>query len=163
MFEEMFPCFPHDAWTPLAVGILCAALVLLTGRVRRLRRLPAPPAGSGVGEPPPTDPFLHGSRSEKRASLRRGGTQVPVLLSEGAGKARLFRGIVVDRSMGGLAVAVEAPISPDTVLSVRTVAHHPEMPWVPVVVRSCRQEGGYSILGCQFLRPQPWGILLLFG
>ena len=105
MLDKMFPRFPIDAWIPLAVGIHCAAIVFLTGRVGGRSRLPAPPTPrpdpAGVGGPQPTDPFLHGSQSEKRGSLRRGSTQVPVLLSDAEGKARPFRGIVVDRSRGG--------------------------------------------------------------
>jgi hypothetical protein len=109
------------------------------------------------------DPYLHGSSLEKRGSLRRAGGSVPVLLSDAAGQAEPVRGTIMDRSTGGLAIAVETLIPPDTVLGVRTVAHQQEMPWVSVIVRNVRREGNYYLLGCQFLRPQPWSILLLFG
>jgi hypothetical protein len=86
-----------------------------------------------------------------------------VLLSDAEGRASPTRGIVIDRSSGGLAIAVDAPIRAGEVLSVRVAANAQEMPWVQVAVRDFRREGGYYILGCQFLRPQPWSILLLFG
>jgi hypothetical protein len=108
------------------------------------------------------DPFLHGSSSEKRGSLRRGGTSVPVLLSDAEGKAKPVRGMIFDRSAGGLAVVVEEPVKLGTVLGVRVVAH-PAMSWVPVKVRNFRREGSHYLLGCQFLRSQPWSIQLLFG
>jgi hypothetical protein len=85
-----------------------------------------------------------------------------VLLSDAEGMTKPVRGIVFDRSTGGLAILVEEPVLPDTVLGVRVVAH-PEMMWVPVKVRHFRPEGNYYLLGCQFLRSQPWSIQLLFG
>jgi hypothetical protein len=85
-----------------------------------------------------------------------------VLLSDAEGMTKPVRGIVFDRSTGGLAVLVEEPVLPDTVLGVRVVAH-PEMPWVTVTVRNSRPEGNYYLLGCQFLCSQPRSILHLFG
>ena len=100
---------------------------------------------------------------ERRSGLRRGGTHLSVLLSDAEGKVRPVRGVIIDRSVGGLAVAVDEPIRLGEVLSVRVAANCHEMPWVQVAVRNFRREGGYYLLGCQFLRPQPWSILLLFG
>jgi hypothetical protein len=159
--EWMLPRFHLATWAPAAVGTLCAALVFLAARLRR--RLAPPPPRRGVEGFQPADPFRDGGRSERRSSPRRGGTHLSVLLSDAEGQARPVRGVIIDRSSGGLAIAVDEPIRLGEVLSVRVAANAREMPWVPVVVRHFHREGGYYILGFQFLRPQPWSILLLFG
>jgi hypothetical protein len=161
--EWILPRFHLAAWAPVAVGALCAALVFLAAQLRRRPGLPTPPGWRrGAEGSQPADPFRDGGRSERRSSLRRGGNHLSVLLSDAEGEVGPVRGTVIGRSTGGLAVAVDEPDRLGEVLSVR-VANTQEMPWVQVAVRHFRREGGYYLLGCQFLRPQPWSILLLFG
>jgi hypothetical protein len=162
--EWLLSRFDLVVWAPAVVGALCAPLVLLAAHVGRRRRLPAPPPPRrGAEGSQPADPFRDGGRSERRSSLRHRGTCPSVLLSDAEVEARLVRGTVIDCSSTGLAIAVDEPVRPGAVLSVRVAANSQEMPWVQVAVRHFRREGGYYLLGCQFLRPQPWGILLLFG
>jgi PilZ domain len=163
MLEEILSPLHLSDWAAPAIGVLCAALVLLAARAGRRSDPLAPPVPPApAGGPSSSDPYLQGGRAEKRSSLRRGGSQVSVFVSDAEGEARPIRGTVVDRSAGGLAIAVDEPLPPGEVLSVR-VANTQDMPWVQVSVRNFRREGNYYLLGCQFLRPQPWSILLLFG
>jgi hypothetical protein len=85
-----------------------------------------------------------------------------VLLVDIEGRVRPMRGIVFDRSAGGLAVVVEEQVPPGRVLDVRVIADV-EMPGVPVTVQNVRREGNNYLLGCQFLRLPSWNIQLLFG
>jgi hypothetical protein len=146
--EWILSRFDLVVWAPAVVGALGAPLVFLASWPGRRHGLPAPPDGG---------------RSERRSSLRRGDTHPSVLLSDAEVEARLVRGTVIDRSSTGLAIAVVEPVRPGAVLSVRVAANYQEMPWVQVMVRNFRRERGYFLLGCQFLCPQPWGILMLFG
>ena len=146
--EWILSRFDFVVWAPAVVAALCTPLVYLAAQVGRRHRLPAPPDGG---------------RSERRSSLRSGGTHPSVLLSDAEVEARLVRGTVIDRSSTGLAIAVDELVRPGEVLSVRVAANYQEMPWVQVMVRNFRREGSYFLLGCQFLCPQPWDILMLFG
>jgi hypothetical protein len=166
MLDQVLSRLPPADWVTPAVGICCAALVLLFARPRRGREPAPPPAPE---RPAPrrgifgTDPFVSGSPSDKRAAPRRRGAPVPVLLSDGGGRVEPVSGAVLDRSRGGLAIAAPAPVPTGAVLGVRAELHRRDMPWVQVKVRHCRRDGSDWVLGCQFLSPPPWNVLLLFG
>ncbi|MFL6202859.1 MAG: PilZ domain-containing protein [Thermoanaerobaculia bacterium] len=163
-FECVLPRVYLAAWAPASVGTLCAALVVLAARLRRRHGLPAPPGWRrGADGSRHADPFRGGGPAERRSSVRRGDIHPSVLLSDAEVEARLVRGTVIDRSWTGLAIAVDEPVRPGEVLSVRVAANFQKMPWVQVMVRNSRRERGYFLLGCQFLCPQPWSILMLLG
>src|SRR5437660_628312 len=88
----------------LLVGLLSASLIYMRGRavLERAHNLKKPeetPKEQGPEEPiPEFDPFVLGSRDEKRIALRRRGCHVPALISDSAGTAPPREGWVVDRS-----------------------------------------------------------------
>jgi PilZ domain len=162
--EGLLSRFDFVVWAPAVVAALCTPLVYLASRLGRRHGLPAPPGWrQGAEGAQPADPFRDGGRSERRSSLRRGGTHLSVLLSDAEAEVGPVRGVIIDRSTGGLSVAVDEPVRLGEVLSVRVAASAHEMPWVQVTVRHFRREGSYYLMGCQFRRPQPWSVLLLFG
>jgi hypothetical protein len=109
------------------------------------------------------DPFVHGSATENRKSLRRSGNPVEVLIVNPANRTDPFKGYVVDRCVGGLGLLVEKTFEAEQRLSVRPTNAPPMTPWVELIVKSCRQsDPGYE-LGCQFVRTPPWAVLLMFG
>jgi hypothetical protein len=65
-----------------------------------------------------SDPFLEGSASERRRAIRRKGSPVAVLLSDPQGREPPRKGLVVDRSLGGLSVLVEAAVVEGTALTL---------------------------------------------
>lgn len=110
-----------------------------------------------------TSPLGAKSSRERRASLRRAGNPVPVLLSSPATPNAPSDGVVLDRSRHGLLVAVGRPMPVGTRLNVRA-AHAPdELAWIPIEVRNCRQKDDRWLLGCKLKRELPWTELLLFG
>jgi hypothetical protein len=164
MLDELLSRLDFFSWAPAVIGALCASLVLLAGR--RSRPAAPPPAPEPPAPPRPLfgpDPFTSGSPSDKRSAPRRRGSSVPVFLGEDGGRGAALSGVVVDRSRGGLGMAVDAAVPAGAVLGVRARAHAREMPWVSVRVRHCRRDGAGWVLGCQFLQPPPWNVLLLFG
>src|SRR5262245_58574960 len=169
MLEEVFPGASLSAWAPPAVGALSASLMFLAARLaRRLASPTAPPPPAPPPSPAPSGPTQPSGRPpegppEKRSHERRQGARVLVLVSDAESEAKPVRGAVLDRSAAGLALSTDAPAQPGTVLSVRVVGHFQEMPWVRLVVRNCRRKRKKYVLGCQFLRPQPRSILVLFG
>jgi hypothetical protein len=148
---------------PVAAGVVAGlgavgAFHFLTRprtRVLALRQRPQAPA---------PDPFVHGSASEQRKSLRRQGNPVEVLITDPLSTtASPWTGYVVDRSVGGLCLLVEDPIPTNATLSVRPTNAPDMTPWVEVVVKACREVNPGHEVGCQFVKTPPWSVLLMFG
>jgi hypothetical protein len=75
-----------------------------------------------------------------------------------------FEGYVLDRSMGGLRLLLERPLTHNQMLNVRASDAPHRVTWVQVQVRRMQQlpDKSYEI-SCQFVRTPPWPILLTFG
>jgi hypothetical protein len=148
-----------EVWIVLIAGLTATGLTLLVGARWYWRRpsLPPPPDGAST---PPVDPFVYGSATNRRNSLRRRGNFVKIFISDEEAQAIPWQGWVVDRSVSGLRLSVTEPVTVDSILSVRTTE---EYPWVQVRVKNCSSEGDNWELGCQFVRTPPWNMLLQFG
>jgi hypothetical protein len=157
-------------WAPVAVGVLFAVVVvivgvILVGRRRKVVHTRSSADRRRAGAAPEDedhDPFDYGSPEDKRAAPRRQGKPVAVLIAvEGTAEPR--RGTVLDRSVGGLRLAVGSPLDVGAVVNLR-VAHAVEtIPWVPVEVKNCRQTPNGWEAGCQFLQTPPASVMWLFG
>ena len=142
----------------MAAGLLTARLTYLVGRRwlrgRRWAYAERPPPSSPG---PSSDPFTAGSVTEQRESLRRQGHAVSVAVAE------VGQGWVLDRSMGGLCLALPAPAPQGAFLKVRA-ANAPEgTPWAEVEVLHCQPEEGHQRVGCRFRERPRMGVLLLYG
>jgi hypothetical protein len=149
-------------WAPMAGGIVAACLALFLGRAY-LRWKAARDRQPDLFQPAPRDPFFYGSPSEKRSSARRTGKLIKVLVSDAKAIKPSVQGWVIDRSMGGLCLAVPEPVAVSTILSVRTADSPREVPWTQVEVRRCEARGDHHEIGVQFVRTPSWSVLLLFG
>jgi hypothetical protein len=148
-----------STWVAFGVGVLTSGLTFLIGGllIRERRRRAAARAEMNH------DPFVLGSMTEQRASVRRKGNPVEVLISDADAKQEPSRGWVVDRSMGGLCLMLSSPVDADAVLSVKPREAAPGIAWVRVLVRNCREEGSGFAVSVQFERTPTWNVLLLFG
>ena len=92
------------------------------------------------------------SVAERRSGPRRGGpaTAVRVARSQTTCRAAAAEGLVLDRSGGGVCVAVEHPWLEGEEAYLKVEAAEPDSPWVAVAVRNCRDCGGHFLLGCEF-------------
>jgi hypothetical protein len=154
----------------LVIGTLFAFIVFLRGRVllERTRGAVPPREASVVADEPNEaridyDPFVHGSRREKRSAPRRRGTQVAVLVKNEAGNSAPRRGWILDRCSGGLGMLLEEPLAEGTLVNVRAAQAAPVIPWVEVQIRNCRQDSYGWIVGCQFVNTPPSTVLWQFG
>ena len=145
---------------PAVVGVVVAVTVLVAGVQMLVTR-------SRAGKPPrrrPRDADDDGdSFANRRGSVRREGSPVRVVMTSASLRGGQGSGYVLDRSTGGLRVAVKAEIPAGTALHVRAVNAPESVPWVTVQVRSCRDTGPHYELGCEFEQTPPWNVLLLFG
>jgi hypothetical protein len=147
---------------PGAVGVGVGLLILFF-LSRGRRPMPVPSAKSSSSVRSSQWVAQTQSLSERRTSVRREGAPVKIVLSSPAFKTGTNNGYVLDRSTGGLRIALEAGMAPGSTVQIR--AHHaPEnTPWVTVIVRSCKNTGEHYELGCEFDKTPPWNVLLLFG
>ena len=72
-------------------------------------------------------------------------------------------GFVLDRSTGGLRIAVTTPLEAGH--SCRCGRRTPRKPSASSAFSSavCRKSGEFYEIGCEFEKTPPWNVLLLFG
>ncbi len=81
-------------------------------------------------------------------------------LSEGATPKP---GVVLDRSSGGLRLALEQALPVDAHVFLKADQAPVGTPWAEAVVCWCKPVDDQFELGCRFLENVPWNVLLLFG
>lgn len=156
-------------WAVPAIGGGCAVVVLLLGYLLFGKTRSPFHAGPWQGEPmvpsydrPRTRLQDPRRTSDKRTALRRTGNPVDVQITDPEARRPPRSGMVVDRSLGGLCLAVETPYEVNGVLCVRPACDS-SLPWIKVTVKNCRHVGNGYQLGCGFLHVPPSSILMLFG
>jgi hypothetical protein len=104
-----------------------------------------------------------GDGRDKRATMRRSGHYVDVLVSDAELVQAPLHAMVIDRSMRGLCIAVETGYDKGSVLNVKPTKAPSSVPWVRIVVKNCRNVGNAFEIGCEFVQVPPASILMLFG
>lgn len=149
-------------WITLCIGI-CVSFLALSFVERILRPAKAPAPEPVKNKNKNTAEFRQqADPSNRRMTERRSGNAIKILLTDQAMKSTYEQGWVVDRSLGGLRLAVRNEESPGVILSVR-VAEQGSMPWIEVRVIHCMpSKNGYEI-GCEFIRPTHSNWHMMFG
>ena len=147
-------------WLLVPVALACVVGVVLFTILtrRRAKRFKLPKGAKRDNWDEHEDSF-----ADRRNSLRREGQPVRIHLASPTIRGGQDEGFVLDRSTGGLRVAVQVPIPAGTMVQVKAANAPDTVPWVTIVVRSCRNGGEHYELGCEFDRTPPWNVLLLFG
>lgn len=170
---------PWQSWAIPMAGMIATGVVWLVGRdwvAKRRAYLESMPVAPGAGRAPSAetaaaeaestperDPFLYGSAMEQRTAVRRRGQPVKIFLSPTESEEDACEGWVLDRSVGGLCVALTKPLAVQSIIHVRPINAPLTTPWIPVEVRNCRQIENRYEAGCKFVRTPVWSILLQFG
>lgn len=106
--------------------------------------------------------FLSGVSRDRRRAPRRAGHPIEVTLNDGSGREPL-RGMVLDRSIGGLGLLVDVAVPVGATFKVKAAEASKTTACVEVTVRFVRPHGAQHELGCQFHRVPSWNELLQFG
>ena len=99
---------------------------------------------------------------ERRSWPRRKRT-LQILIQDAAGEEQPIPAWVMDRSLGGLRLAIDQPIEEGTILRVRRTTAPADIPWVEVQVKRLERKENAWELGCQFTRSLPWDLIMQFG
>jgi PilZ domain len=141
-----------------SAGLACVLGAVLLGRRR--------PRQAGDQEKPRRqaavrDLVFERPGHERRNALRREGSSIAVEVQQADG--RVASGWVIDRSLGGLAMQLDAPFEVGALVKVRPAETPRSVPWVQLEVRHCEQINGAWRVGGQFVKTPPYSVLLLFG
>jgi hypothetical protein len=139
--------------------LLIGALALVIGQ----RALKRPEVKIVEEEPQSTDQFTHKCVSEKRQVFRRRGQCVEVDITDHEVKETPWHGWVIDRSIKGLRLGVDRNVEVGTLLNVRVCQMSPPMPWYEVKVVHSKPNAPTYEIGCEFVTPPTWNVLLIFG
>jgi hypothetical protein len=103
------------------------------------------------------------SYADRREAVRREGTPVRVLLASPIFRNGMTDGFVLDRSTGGLRIAMSIAMAPGSTMQIRAVNAPDTIGFVTVIIRSCRKNTDFFEIGSEFEKTPPWNVLLLFG
>ena len=150
-------------WLALGSGFAVVLVFLMLGRRNRQPAIVV--AAENAADANPVDDWLPPAKrpDERRRTSRRSGVPSGVQLIDPKKPKKILSGFVVDRSSGGLRLALEKPFPTGTTLQVRPANAPPETPWVVIIIRNCKETGDYFEVGCQFQDELPWHLLLMFG
>ena len=147
------------------IGVGVTGVILVISALLLCRGSRIPPESFPLGQlhrasdwELPSDSFAN-----RRNSPRREGQIVKVFLSSPVFKKGIATGYVIDRSTGGLRIAMKAAMPVGGTMLVRADNAPDTIPWVTVIIRSCRPVGNHYEIGCEFDKTPPWNVLLLFG
>jgi hypothetical protein len=144
-------------WLPGLVFVAVAGGLYWLSRPSPVYADTTAPVAAALVAPKPKD---------QRESLRRPGNTVEVHIAAPDNKKNPGLGNVLDRSVGGMRLAVFQEFEIGVVLSIRPVHAEDMVPWVEIEVRYCKvsQEiPGCFEVGCQYVKTPPYSIQLLFG
>ncbi len=111
---------------------------------------------SDYWEGPLASPDDRRQRSRRQAAPK----EIHFRISEGA---IAKPGFVIDRSSGGLRLALEQALPVDSHVFLKADQAPSGTPWAEAVVCWCKPMDDRFDLGCQFVGNVPWNVLLLFG
>ena len=159
MFQRFISLPYAEFWIPAVVGLGVIGVLYYLLRPNRRLAAVAGTQPEGLADTLVKAP----AAKEQRRSFRREGNPIPVKYARPECKENPQEGWVVDRSMGGFCLMTHEQVPDGTILAVLPTKAVEMVPWVEVEVRSCRFGEDCYEVGCQFVKPPPYSIMLLFG
>jgi hypothetical protein len=172
----MRAAFPFPEWfapTIPILGLAIAGLIYWIGRMffvsgKNEASGPVEPLAYRLDEPEPyipikSDLFLEGSPNERRTHFRRGGHSTDIAVSHTEHLSELLRGVIVDRSAGGVSLTLPAPLEVGAVVSIRPNPSSRLSTWVQAEVCYCRRRRNEWHIGLRFIQTPPLSVLWMFG
>ena len=157
-------------WGPLTasvIGLTATCAIFLLGRLVLTRRKPTLHLEKRSRAPRGSSSSVHPDQDcpspERRCHFRRSGNPTPVSIGHAENPCELARGVVVDRSTGGVCVELPTPLAVGAVISLKPSVGTTMGTWVEMEVRHCRRGGSAWRVGLRFVRTPPLSVLWMFG
>jgi len=149
----------------LWLAVVAGLVVLIFFFIFRRRKPTNEPVMLPQGSADWDGPVASARHDERRRSIRRGGLPTPIIVvdSKSGRKAKASEAYVLDRSSGGLRLALERPVQVGSTLLAKPGNAPEGFEWVKVQIRNCREVGDYYEVGCQFETDLELSRLLMFG
>jgi hypothetical protein len=150
----------------LPIGVFVASAGGFCWMLRPARALVVDDVVEDTGVGLTTAKLMKPKLKDQRIANRRQGNPVEVFVATPDTKEAPVTASVRDRSLGGLRLSLFQELPVDTVLAVRPVGAADLVPWVDIVVRSCKvstEMPGQFEIGCEYVKAPPYSIQLLFG
>jgi PilZ domain len=155
---------------PLSVGFLGGAVLprMLVRRPTEAIRATDPVSAEtetadDLANHPNTEMTMNWETRDNRRTPRRAGKIVEVLVAPPGQTDEPRRGLVLNRSNGGLGVLLNEEFPIGSMLGVMPADASRLTPWVEVEVKSCRKNPDGYELGLQYLMIPPYATLVMFG
>jgi len=100
--------------------------------------------------------------AERRTGARKWGNPVEVQVQK-PDCAIPLRGVVINRSAGGLAILVDDAYPPAMELMVRAIQAPTGVGWITVQVKNCRAAGKNWVIGCSYPETPSWNAVVWLG
>lgn len=100
--------------------------------------------------------------TDRRRSRRRWLNPIEVVVLSPFHEQPLH-GLVVNRSVGGLAILADYDFAPETVLRIRPTDAPPGVGYIDVCVRHTKSASRLFVIGCQYKGEVPWNVKVWFG
>ncbi|HEX3314831.1 MAG TPA: hypothetical protein VHR72_08075 [Gemmataceae bacterium] len=156
---------------PLTVGFLGGAV--LPRVLTRRHAMAASPAtdprstatetADDMQDRPNTEMTINWEVRDPRRTPRRAGKIVEVLVAPPGETDSPRRGLILNRSNGGLGVLVHEEYAVGSMIGVMPADASRLTPWVEVEVKSCRKNPDGFEVGLQYLMIPPYSTLVMFG
>lgn len=142
-----------DTWEKLSSSDLLKVL---------LRDIPKAPGAVAQAVAAADEATYLQSGSQRRGSRRRWLNPTEVRLTSPL-RDEPHKGLVFNRSAGGLAILTDQDHPIDSILFLRAAEAPSSVPQVKICVRHTRQAGKLWVVGCQYLQEIPWNVKVWFG
>jgi len=160
---------PHVllAASGVALVVFLAASTFV-GRSRRPKQKPVDPLTERLLGPEDTSLPLGALPRPKpgerrKAHRRKEGLTAEVTLAKSEEGEELGTAYVLNRSGSGIGLMARFALPPGMHIFMMPRKGEGALPWIPLEVKNCRQDGSDYELGCHFIRPPSWNTLMHLG
>jgi len=103
------------------------------------------------------------AKRDKRRNPRRPGRSVEVFVTLAGSTQKPCKGVVLNRSIGGLGILVGDEYPVGAIVGVLPASASHLEPWVESEVKTCRKLGDDWEVGLQFIQIPPYSTMIQFG
>jgi hypothetical protein len=159
---------PHVLLAAAGSALVVFLVALAVGRSQRPKPKPVDPLAERLRGPEDTSLPLGALPRPKpgerrKAHRRKEGLTAEVALAKSEEGEELGTGYVLNRSGSGIGLLTRFALPTGMHIFMMPRKADGALPWIPLEVKNCRQDGSDYEIGCHFVRPPSWNTLMHLG